>query len=104
MSQLKNFMDWDNPRTALITGASSGIGAAYARELASQKFNLVLVARRKEKLNALASGLEDQFSIKAHALVADLSKLEEIEQVYEYMTKLDDIDVLINNAGFGTRG
>ena len=50
MSQLNNFMVWDNPGTAFITGASSGIGAAFARELANQNFNIVLVARRKEKL------------------------------------------------------
>lgn len=104
MSKIKNFMDWDNPRTAFITGASSGIGAAFARELASQKFNLVLVARRKEKLEKLASELGDQQAIKAQVLVADLSKLEDIERSYEYITKLNDIDVLINNAGFGTLG
>ena len=104
MIQIKNFMDWESPGIALITGASSGIGAAFARELASQKFNLVLVARRKEKLEQIASELEDQHAISAHILVTDLSKLDEIKRVYEYITKLDEIDILINNAGFGTLG
>ena len=104
MSQTKNFMDWDNPGTAFITGASSGLGAVFARELASQKFNVVLVARRKERLDKLASELEEQYDINAQVLTADLSKFDDIERLYDDITKIDDIDILINNAGFGTLG
>ena len=104
MSQVKNFINWNHPGTAFITGASSGFGAVFARELASQKFNVVLVARRKERLDKLASELEEQYDIQAQVLTADLSKLGDIEHLYDEITKLDDIDVLINNAGFGTSG
>ena len=104
MSQTKIFMDWDNPGTAFITGASSGLGAVFARELASQKFNVVLVARRKERLDKLASELEEQYDINAQVLTADLSKFDDIERLYDDITKIDDIDILINNAGFGTLG
>lgn len=103
MTQIKNFMDWESPGTALITGASSGIGAAFAHNLANQGFNLILVARRKERLEQLALELENKNSIKANVIVADLSILEDIERLYSYIIELESLDVLINNAGFATR-
>lgn len=51
---MRNFMNWKEPGTALITGASSGIGAEYAKQLASQGFDTILVARRKQKLKSIA--------------------------------------------------
>ncbi len=104
MSETKNFMSWDSVGTALITGASSGIGAAFTRELAKQKFNLILVARRKERLDELASELKNTYGIQVLVIVADLSKIEDIELLYSHISDLEDLDVLINNAGFGTRG
>ncbi len=104
MNEQKNFMNWDLVGKALITGASSGIGAAFARELAKQKFNLILVARRKERLDELASVLKNLYGIQVSVIVADLSKIEDIESLYSYISDLEDLDVLINNAGFGTRG
>ena len=102
--QSKNFMNWDNPGTAFITGASSGIGEAFAKALANQGFNLILAARRKDKLEELKSELEKNQATKVQILDADLSKMEDIERLYSYILNLDELDVLINNAGFGTRG
>jgi short-subunit dehydrogenase len=97
-------MNWNHPGVALITGASSGIGAVYARSLSAQGFNTILVARRKERLEALAKELEQDSHIQSTVLVADLSKLEDINNVVEKVNGLDKLDVLVNNAGFGSRG
>lgn len=99
-----NFMNWPDPGTALITGASSGMGAAYARQLAVQGFNLILVARRKERLEALASELQEQQGIAAEIIVADLSKTEEIEMIADHAKEMERLDILVSNAGFGTIG
>ncbi len=104
MNKSQNFMNWNNPGIALITGASSGIGASYARLLSAQGFETILVARRKERLEDLARELEHNTSNKAAVVVADLSKLEDINSVTEKIKGLNNIDVLVNNAGFGTRG
>jgi short-subunit dehydrogenase len=104
MNSQNNFMNWDNPGVALITGASSGIGATYARALSAQGFGTLLIARRKEKLEQLALQIRDETSTKSDILVADLSKLEDINRVSEKINSMENIDVLVNNAGFGTRG
>jgi len=90
--------------TALITGASSGIGAVFARRLAARGKNLILVARRQEKLAALARELEQRYSIAVEILLADLSQPDDIEKVEKRIQELDNLDMLINNAGFGTGG
>lgn len=101
MNNKENFMNWDNPGLALITGASSGIGAEFARKLAEQGFDLILVARRKEKLETLSNELQEKYSINVEVLVADLSKPTDNEKVISRISELDKLDVLINNAGFG---
>ncbi|MGC9973650.1 MAG: SDR family oxidoreductase [Bryobacteraceae bacterium] len=83
---------------ALVTGASSGIGATFARALASRGYSLILVARRKERLEALAS------EINAEALVADLTKDAELKLVEDRIAAADNLELLVNNAGFGTLG
>ncbi len=88
-------------KIALITGASSGIGKSFAEILAKEGYNLILVARRKQKLNALAENLTKQFSIESKVLVADLAKLEQVKVVEETIKSLEHIDILVNNAGFG---
>lgn len=95
------FMNWDNLGTALITGASSGIGAEFAHLLAEHGFDLVLVARRKNKLDSLAEKLSRNNSIQVEVLVVDLSKPKDMDRVVAKILELDDLDVLINNAGFG---
>ncbi len=89
---------------ALITGASSGIGEIYARKLASQGFNLILVARRHAKLQVLAEELEEKNNISAEMIIADLSVEEDILKVEAKIKSSKNIFYLINNAGFGTLG
>jgi short-subunit dehydrogenase len=90
--------------TALITGASSGIGAAYARQLASRGYDLILVARREERLKALATELQQRYLIDVEVLVADLSNPTDVGRVQTRIAKLRTLGMLINNAGFGVGG
>ncbi|MEH2042683.1 SDR family NAD(P)-dependent oxidoreductase [Nostoc sp.] len=91
--------------TALITGASSGIGKAFAQELAARKTNLVLVARSEDKLSQLAKQLQEQHNIQVDVIVKDLTEPNAAASVFE-ITKAKEltIDLLINNAGFGSYG
>ncbi len=104
MSQKQNFMNWNDPGVALITGASSGIGAAYARTLSTQGFKTILVARRKGRLEALAKELEQKTSNRVTVLVADLSKIEDIKTVAGKIKGFNELNVLVNSAGFGDSG
>lgn len=90
----------ENPGTAIVTGASSGIGKVYAERLASRGHDLLLVARREDRLRQLAAELEDRFSIRAEVLVADLSKPESVSALGERIEADASISLLINNAGF----
>lgn len=92
-------------RSALVTGASSGIGRAFATQLGASGTELVLVARRRRRLEELADELERGGAPRPEVLVADLA---EAEQRGVVEARLEDrsrpIDLLVNNAGFGTRG
>ncbi len=91
--------------TVLITGASAGIGAELARLFARDKSNLVLVARREEKLNSLAEDLRRNHDIRVDVISSDLSKPESPRQVFDQLkTRNIEIDVVVNNAGFGAIG
>jgi short-subunit dehydrogenase len=90
---------------ALVTGASAGIGAAVAHELAGRGHNVILVARRKERLEALAAELTDAHGVRAEAISCDLSKAASRGRLPGRVAKLGlDVEILINNAGFATNG
>lgn len=92
-------------KTALITGASSGIGLELAKIHASQGDNLVLVSLTKSKLNDLKNELEKKHKISVHIVAKDLSLPGSAKQVYDELKKKKiTIDYLINNAGFGDFG
>jgi len=84
---------------ALITGASAGIGACFARRLARDGYRLILVARRLDRLQELARELGD-----AEALAADLTDLEDLRRIENRIAAAPDLDLLVNNAGFGVMG
>lgn len=86
-------------RVALVTGASSGIGAVFARRLARQGFALILVARRRDQLDQLARELGG-----AETLAADLTLEEDLARVEARIASSPELELLVNNAGFGTQG
>jgi len=92
-------------KTALVTGASSGIGAAFAEALAYRGYNLVLVARSQEKLEKLAEQLQTNHQITAEVIPQDLSVTNAAQTLFNIVTAKEiNIDLLINNAGFGDYG
>lgn len=92
-------------KVAVVTGASSGIGRTYAKELAARGCHMVLVARSKDKLNAMAEEIRRQYSVQAYVLTCDLSQANAPHQLAERVSELGlSVDILINNAGFGTYG
>jgi short-subunit dehydrogenase len=90
---------------ALVTGASSGLGEEFARLFANDGCDLVLVARRKDRLQALATELREAKKVSVHVLAADLGVPEEVERVIREVQALDlTIEFLVNNAGLGNVG
>jgi short-subunit dehydrogenase len=90
--------------TALITGASSGIGAEFARQLASRGYDLILVARRLARLEQLGAELAERHAIRTEILAADLVDPVGLGCVEDRIAGLTDLTLVINNAGFGTAG
>ena len=93
-----------NSGTAVITGASGGIGAAFARRLAERGMSLLLVARQVPALQALAAELDQAHGVAVDHLSADLATPEGIGLVEERVAGLADLELLVNGAGFGTAG
>lgn len=94
-------MAHEDKGTALVTGASSGIGAIYAHRLAKQGYNLILVARNGERLKTLANRLADETGRTVETLSADLGKKEDLAKVEKVLKEDQGITILVNNAGFG---
>lgn len=91
--------------TALITGASAGLGAEFARLFAADKHDLVLVARRRERLDALAAELKAAHGVTSHVITADLMDPAAPKAILDEVARLGlEVEFLVNNAGFGTNG
>jgi len=86
--------------TALITGASSGFGVDFAYILASKGYDLIIVARRKDKLEEVNRTVADKYGVKVRVIDMDLTGFDAAKELYD-ITKDEQIEVLINNAGFG---
>ena len=92
-------------KTALITGASGGLGLEFAKILAKKKYDHVLVARNEGKLYSLKNDFEPKYGITVHVCAADLSVVDAALDVFNFTLEHDiKIDILINNAGFGDSG
>ncbi len=92
-------------KTALITGASGGIGLELTRLFARDQYNLILVARRSDKLEELKNELMSKYNIQVHLVCKDLAQLDAAADVYNFITQQNlDVYYLINNAGFGDYG
>lgn len=93
-----------SPGSALVTGASSGIGLTYAERLAARGYDLVLVARDVKRLDALAARLTGTYGVKADVLPADLSVREDVRKVEQRIRSDATLTLVLNNAGIGPKG
>ena len=90
---------------ALVTGASSGIGEEFSRQLAARGYQLVLVARRRERLEALAADLAQEYGTSSHIITADLTHADACQQIAdELQAQQITVEFLVNNAGYGVPG
>jgi len=104
MTERNNYLGWEKPGKALITGASAGMGFCFAKQLAQKGFDLILVARRRDRLQEIADKLASDYSIQCEIISADLSDIDDIKKTAALVQQIDNLDVLINNAGFATIG
>jgi short-subunit dehydrogenase len=89
---------------ALITGASAGLGATFARQLAADGYDLILTARRGAALEQLAAEVRGKPGIAADVVTADLTRDDDVARICELLAASDRLELLVNNAGFGSRG
>jgi short-subunit dehydrogenase len=90
--------------TAVVTGASSGIGREFARQLAADGYKLVVIARRREELSALAADLFGKYHSQVDVVTADLTDPAELERAAVVIETIPDLVLLVNNAGYGAGG
>jgi short-subunit dehydrogenase len=88
-------------KLAAITGASEGLGKEFARQLAADGFNLLIIARRPALLEELKADLETKYNVQVESIVCDLSQPDELKQLEERLEQEETLEVLVNNAGFG---
>ena len=86
----------------LITGATSGLGLAYAKEYAKRGYNLIITGRRKDKINENARNIEETYNVKVKVVIVDLAQEEGLNTLLNEIRE-DEIEVLVNNAGFGLK-
>jgi uncharacterized protein len=91
-------------KIALITGATSGIGAAFARKLAAQKYDLIILGRREALIKALAKDLQKTYHVKVEVMIAELADYTALQKVVKKIKATKNLELLINNAGFGHVG
>lgn len=91
-------------RRALVTGASAGLGAAFARALAQRQYDLLIVARSQARLEALAADLQQRYGVSVTVVVADLTDATALRMVEARVQQDEALTLLVNNAGFGTVG
>ena len=98
MASLKSYGQW-----ALVTGASAGIGTVFARKLAAEGLNVILVARRADRLEALAAELGRTHGVQTRVVPIDLDREGAVERIEARVADIE-VGVLVNNAGFSTVG
>lgn len=87
---------------AVVTGAAGGLGSCFANKLAARGYRLLLVDRRPEQLEQVCESITTEHRVSAEAYAADLSNREEVERLAKRLGQMEDVELLVNNAGFGT--
>ncbi len=92
-----------NRKAAVITGATSGIGAAFAKKFASQNYNLIITGRREEKIKAFAHKLMEKYNVTVEVIIVELSDHNALNMLVKKIQDMKNLDILVNNAGFTKR-
>lgn len=91
----------NNKKIALISGATSGIGASFAKRFAQDGYDLIITGRRQDKIQSLADGLAKEYNVNIEVIIAELADSKDIESLVRHITTKENIEILVNNAGFG---
>lgn len=90
-----------NNRIAFITGATSGIGASFARRFAGDGYDLIITGRRKKKIHSLAKDISEKYNVDVKVIIAELSDRKDVHKIIDIISNNRNIEVLVNNAGYG---